>query len=38
LRINRIVNNADNSLTGIGQGGSNSLIQLWSGTKVGLVK
>jgi hypothetical protein len=38
LRIDCVVNNADNSLTGIGQGGSNPLFELWSGTKVGLVK
>jgi hypothetical protein len=38
LRIDRVVNNTDNSLTGIGQGGSNALIELRSGTKVCLVE
>jgi hypothetical protein len=38
LRIDRIVNNADNPLTRVGQGGSNALIQFRSGAKVHFVE
>jgi hypothetical protein len=38
LRIDCIVDDANNSLIRISQGGSNALIQLWSGTNVGFVK
>jgi len=38
LRIYRIVDDANNFLIRIGQGGSNALIQLRSGTNVGFVE